>query len=177
MTAAERCRQWPHKWYGIWHGGSGDVLPAVEDYIDTSWSIPDMKAVQYYLAHAPVLFTVLGGTCLVDPSHHFSSRPRTDGVWLWFDDLVHYVDAHHVRLPDEMLKHIRSSGCEPPTEWRVNGADIPRALEWPMWPFPVIDRFIRRWNGPLIARGGPRSYGLRPASDDGTTRDMPGTKE
>ena len=33
----------------------------------------------------------------------------TDGVYVWPEDLPHYVRDHHVRLPAEFLAHLRES--------------------------------------------------------------------
>lgn len=35
------------------------------------------------------------------------SNVRTDGEWLWRDDLANYVRRHHVQIPDEFLESIR----------------------------------------------------------------------
>lgn len=31
----------------------------------------------------------------------------TDGAWIWREDLVHYVQKYHVRLPEAFLQHAR----------------------------------------------------------------------
>ncbi|MFT5048691.1 MAG: hypothetical protein ACI8QZ_000078 [Chlamydiales bacterium] len=36
------------------------------------------------------------------------SRCLTDGEWVWPEGLAHYVEAHHVRLPDEFLGWMRT---------------------------------------------------------------------
>ncbi|GLW54476.1 hypothetical protein [Kitasatospora phosalacinea] len=34
----------------------------------------------------------------------------TDGRWLWFSDLAHYVERHHVVLDPDFLAHARGNG-------------------------------------------------------------------
>jgi hypothetical protein len=35
------------------------------------------------------------------------SAEFTDGTYVWPEGLAHYVDEHHVRLPEAVLEHIR----------------------------------------------------------------------
>jgi hypothetical protein len=39
-------------------------------------------------------------------------RDLTDGVFVWPDGLVHYVDRHEVRLPERFLAHVLSRGAK-----------------------------------------------------------------
>ncbi|MEU4279775.1 hypothetical protein AB0F57_33420 [Streptomyces tanashiensis] len=32
----------------------------------------------------------------------------TDGTWLWRQDFPHYLETHHVSLPERFLEHVRS---------------------------------------------------------------------
>lgn len=34
---------------------------------------------------------------------------RTDGVWAWRDDTVHYVEIHGLELPAEFLRHMQDN--------------------------------------------------------------------
>ncbi|MFD7732408.1 hypothetical protein ACFV6F_18710 [Kitasatospora phosalacinea] len=38
----------------------------------------------------------------------------TDGRWLWFSDLAHYVERHHVALDPDFLAHARGNGWTVP---------------------------------------------------------------
>lgn len=69
---------------------------------------PDEAAIVRYLAESPVL--AISGSAVydvIDPEHPVSGRNavRTDGVWIWPDDLAHYVARYHVELPAEFLEH------------------------------------------------------------------------
>jgi hypothetical protein len=48
------------------------------------------------------------------------SRCLTDGEWVWPEGLVHYLEAHQVRLPDEFIESMRRR------DWQLPEAD-PRA--------------------------------------------------
>lgn len=36
-----------------------------------------------------------------------------DGRWVWPDGLAHYVEAHHVALPDDFVEHCLTTGAHP----------------------------------------------------------------
>jgi len=36
-----------------------------------------------------------------------------DDVWCWPEGLAHYVEVHHIRLPDDFVAHARSRNFEP----------------------------------------------------------------
>jgi len=42
---------------------------------------------------------------------------RLDGVWIWPDGLAHYVEAHGVPLPDEVIATMQANDWEPPREF------------------------------------------------------------
>jgi hypothetical protein len=43
-----------------------------------------------------------------------ASTTLTDGEWLWRQDLAHYVQRHHVRLPDAFLATVRANNYKVP---------------------------------------------------------------
>ncbi|TQF04182.1 hypothetical protein E6W39_20545 [Kitasatospora acidiphila] len=56
---------------------------------------------------------------------------RTDGEWVWRDDLSSYLRTYHVELPAEFVEHARSVGFTVPAVPRhrlVESADSVRAL-------------------------------------------------
>jgi hypothetical protein len=38
----------------------------------------------------------------------------TDGVWLWYAGLIHFIEKYNVRVPEEFVRHAAAQG------WRVN---------------------------------------------------------
>ncbi|MFD7454127.1 hypothetical protein [Kitasatospora sp. NPDC059827] len=45
----------------------------------------------------------------------------TDGHWLWYSDLAHYVERHHVALDPRFIAHARSNNWTAPL---VSEADL-----------------------------------------------------
>lgn len=39
---------------------------------------------------------------------------NTDGTWVWPDELAHYVEKYHVRLPDEFVRFMEEHNFVPP---------------------------------------------------------------
>lgn len=68
----------------------------------------DEAAIVRYLAESPVL-AVSGSVVhdILDPQHPVAGRNavRTDGSWIWPDDLAYYVATYHVDLPAEFIEH------------------------------------------------------------------------
>lgn len=65
-----------------------------------------------YLDGGHVLVDVMeGGHDVITGSPHRHSAGcsslMTDGSWLWRQDFSHYVETHHVSLPDAFLAHVR----------------------------------------------------------------------
>lgn len=66
----------------------------------------DEAAIVRYLAQSPVL--AISGSAVydvIDPQHPVAGRNavRTDGVWIWPDDLAYYVANYHIVLPAEFI--------------------------------------------------------------------------
>jgi hypothetical protein len=54
-------------------------------------------------------FIVVDGRRFVRSGRRCAGCPSlvTDGSWLWRQDFAHCLDAHHVVLPEEFLRHVR----------------------------------------------------------------------
>ncbi|WP_256341606.1 hypothetical protein [Streptomyces sp. TLI_105] len=48
-------------------------------------------------------------------------RLHTDGQWLWYSDLAHYVERYHIALDEEFLQHARNRNFTPP---QLSHADL-----------------------------------------------------
>lgn len=114
--------EWPHQWFGLWrdrrdYGAEPQDIPLLEDIADPTWNPPDRGELVRYLAQCPVSIASplprsvcpLCGERLDGPSSQ-----RSDGTWVWPSSLPHYVERHHVRLPDRMVEYIRSNAHLPP---------------------------------------------------------------
>jgi hypothetical protein len=106
------------------------MLPAVHDFIDPSWNPVDKERILAYLTSAPI--AVAGVTddteaCLLCSEEQLTSCFQSDGVWLWLDDLSHYVARHSVVLPDRFVEHIRNCNYTPSSDWELSDEELP----WP----------------------------------------------
>ncbi len=121
---------WSHQWYGFWRSDDGELdLPQVEAVADADWSGFEQKKVVSYLLNAPLVVVASGpnSKCLLCEELCGSSAYRSDGCWLWPDDLAHYVDQHNVSLPPSFLTHLEERNFQPPVECPVAIEELP----WP----------------------------------------------
>ena len=124
---------WTHRWFGVWQE-TGDAYrncPSITEFIDPGAATQyDIDAVASYLENAQVVATTsrLGFPCAVTGKQFGGSVSyRTDGVWLWLDDLAYYVREHNIRIPDKMLETMQRNNFVPPP---VSDVDVEK-LEWP----------------------------------------------
>ncbi|MEU7031049.1 hypothetical protein AB0A60_30720 [Streptomyces sp. NPDC046275] len=73
---------------------------------------PDEADLVAYLDSGHVLIDVMeaGHDIITGSPHRHSlgcSSLVTDGAWLWRQDLPHYVETHHVLLPEAFTRHVR----------------------------------------------------------------------
>lgn len=102
----------------------------MEDFVDLNWEQDEKQAVLAYLDRSEVVVValipsvkcVLCGENAGNPSAY-----KSDGVWLWPEDLAHNVRRHGIRVPDRMVEHMRRNGFKPPQNLRI---DVPN-LPWP----------------------------------------------
>ncbi|MFJ3933710.1 hypothetical protein [Streptomyces sp. NPDC090029] len=74
---------------------------------------PDEADLVAYLDAGHVLINVMeaGHDVITGNTHRHSpgcSSLVTDGAWLWRQDFPHYLETHHVSLPQTFLEHVRS---------------------------------------------------------------------
>ncbi len=135
----------PYRWYGWWRedrtGVERDpnVFPSIHDVIDPGYRDPDQRAILNYLQRSRQL-TITGGEgyCVLNcrSSDKQGGVMVTDGVWLWFRPLVHYVEQHHVRLPPEMVEHVRQNQFVPQLVEEIDTYELSLMLDWP-YPNPI----------------------------------------
>ncbi|MFI6771426.1 hypothetical protein [Streptomyces sp. NPDC050355] len=73
---------------------------------------PDEADLVAYLDAGHGLIDVMeaGHDVLTGSAHRHSlgcSSLVTDGAWLWRQDFPHYVEMHHVQLPEAFIEHVR----------------------------------------------------------------------
>ncbi len=87
--------------------------PSIYDFIDVNWKPEEKNALLEYLSQSASLACTskIMFPCLIaDDDDSDSLCERTDGIWLWLDDLPHYIIHHDLRLPDSFVKHILERG-------------------------------------------------------------------
>ena len=93
--------------------------PSLDEACRPSASDVEASALRYLRAGEPyvrspgVVFDVRDGSGPVG-----TGTIRTDGQWIWPDDLAHYVERYHVELPDEFSARVRAAGADTPGERR-----------------------------------------------------------
>ena len=128
-----KMEKWQHKWFGVWieNGTAYGMCPSITEFIDKKAAdYQDKTQIAEYLETAQVVATTsrLRFPCVLTGKKFMGSLSyRTDGEWLWPDDLAYYLREHHVRLPEKMLEVIRRNNYQPPDVDK----DKIKDLEWP----------------------------------------------
>lgn len=115
--------------------------------MDDSWSDKERELVASYLEQGFVQFEFLGlSDCRLCGKVNGSAE-ATDGVYLWPEGLAHYVRDHSVKLPDEVLAHVRRRYDEAESldvkcdgsAWPSNGVRL--------WPEGFADHVLEHPDG------------------------------
>jgi len=132
-TTMSNLDKWNHHWFGVWqeYGPAYEDCPPVRDFVfpDVTRSY-DKKRLTEYLTKAQVVAATSRNQfpCPFTGKRTGGSISfRTDGRWLWLDDLPDYIDRFNVAIPTEFLKEIEKNGYVPPAV----EANIAERLEWP----------------------------------------------
>ncbi|MFF3420057.1 hypothetical protein ACFYW9_36115 [Streptomyces sp. NPDC002698] len=99
--------------------GSGQPNGSIRDAV-RSVGEPDEADLAAYLDAGHVLIDVMeaGRDAITGSPHRHSpgcSSLMTDGTWLWRQDFSHYLEIHHVSLPERFLEHVRGLAYRMPT--------------------------------------------------------------
>ena len=97
---------------GYWRNEQHPELPDPHDFVDLLWDEEERAAVASYLDHGFIPWTGMGfSPCRICGKPN-GSLERTDWTYLWPEGLGHYVTEHAVRLPGEVVEHIRTRLAE-----------------------------------------------------------------
>ncbi|MDP9442121.1 MAG: hypothetical protein M3P34_08095 [Actinomycetota bacterium] len=92
---------------GYWRGTTSPNHPDPADFVDETWDERDRDQVAAYLQSGTIPWVGAGfSPCRICGAPNGSAE-FTDGTYIWPEGLAHYVEVHHVRLPEEVLAHIR----------------------------------------------------------------------
>ena len=123
---------WPFFWFGCWSefGDEYSDCPSIDEFLDPNWDYPHLDKLIEYLNRSPIIATT---SRMAIPwakgkgDNRSAISYRSDGEWLWLDDLDYYLREHNLRLPDSLIEHIERAHFLPPDELSVD----PRELNWP----------------------------------------------
>lgn len=91
---------------GYWSSDDSDSWPDVRSFVDTSWADDERQRVIAHLRRGLLARPYMGfSTCRLCGERNGSAE-LTDGKFIWPEGLVHYVEAHGVRLPVRFLESI-----------------------------------------------------------------------
>jgi hypothetical protein len=91
---------------GYWRSATQPELPDPAAFIDPSWDEETRADICDYL-HRGLLAGVYMGysTCRICKKKDNGDLELTDMTYIWPSGLVHYVQEHLLRLPDEFVRH------------------------------------------------------------------------
>jgi hypothetical protein len=109
--------EWPYRWFGYWkeQGVRYSKCPSISDFIrPQAYLTPKERTdISRYLTVAPV-YSVTSRRmfpCLVTGRVFSGSlATRTDGVWIWREDVAYYMNEHRLWLPGTFYRHIVARG-------------------------------------------------------------------
>jgi len=117
---------------GFLEGDTGDGTRAAElRAMIRSQANVNEREILAYLRSAPLLFIAPEESYdLLEPAVEIAGGEiRTDGVWMWPLEYVHYIETYHFAVPEEFRRHMASRGWRPPGEDAVDIAAILKNLD------------------------------------------------
>jgi hypothetical protein len=98
----------PLRAVGYWHNERHVAYPEPQALVATDQDPGQLRRIAEWLRRGEVFAQWRGLSfcrfdCGIDDAH-MGSRCLTDGVWVWPEGLAHYVEDHHVLLPDEFVE-------------------------------------------------------------------------
>ena len=137
---------------GYWRDKDHRDLPEPRDLVAPGWCTEQMDQIARYLRRGrPLPSADREGGCRFDcglAGEEIGSTDRTDGVWVWPEALVHYVQKHDVRLPTALVAAMRAN------RWRVPEMDFSSVeakfdydfwIDWSLqWRRPWWKRLVQR---------------------------------
>lgn len=115
---------------GYWQNAEHPEYPDPHELVDEAWDADERWAVASYLLSGTFLRGMMGlSPCRICGRPNGASE-FTDGVLVWPEGLVHYVEDHAVRLPRAVEAHVLAAGdrlgsATVSTAWWVAGAPAP----------------------------------------------------
>lgn len=97
-----------YKTIGFWHSKEEPYFPDPAWFIDKNWDATERQIVIDYLKKGTALAHYRGYSwCRLKCRGNFGTADLTDGTYVYPEGLVHYIEAHDVRLPDDFIHHVK----------------------------------------------------------------------
>ena len=98
-------------WFGYWEPTYREGVAVPQDSVVPTWDTQEREKVASYLGSGVVSGVEMGYyaclfECGIDPPEQ-GSKHLADGVWVWPESLVHYVQSHAVKPPKAFLNHMK----------------------------------------------------------------------
>ena len=93
---------------GYWKSEHEPHLPHPKDFQDKNWNEAEKQRVIDHLKNGEVVFKYRGYSwCRFECGEsNMGSKCLSDGVFIYPEGLVHYLEKHHVKLPDKFIQHV-----------------------------------------------------------------------
>ena len=91
---------------GYWHSEDHPEWPDPAGFVDPEWDDLERQSTSWYLASGTIARACMGySPCRLCSKSQNGNLEYTDGVFIWPEGLVHYLDEHSVRLPESFIRH------------------------------------------------------------------------
>jgi hypothetical protein len=124
---------WPFKWFGFWkeYGDDYRNYPSIHDFVDVDINKNyERDKLLMYLRNGKALATTSISAFslpITGVINRGSVTVRTDGIWLWLDNICDLIENHHLIIPEGLYTHILRNDFLIP---EINAEDLEK-LEWP----------------------------------------------
>lgn len=122
---------------GYWSHGEPPGREAEERFfihpsrlVDSNWELECRDQIIQYLRSAPSVAHYRGLSPCRFGCGWNGSGEQSDGEWRWPEGLAHYVEQHHVKLPDDFVTYMRQNGFAVP---KCGSDVIPSKAFWRSW--------------------------------------------
>jgi hypothetical protein len=105
--------------HGTPHGESLHDVVHQKSGPDEALLVRYLRAGAILIASPAMVRDVLANNAIIG-----SLEIRTDGTFAWPSDLPHYVERHHARVPDDLLRHACSLGFAMPTTVDISQLEL-----------------------------------------------------
>ena len=105
-----------YKAIGFWHSEQEPYFPDPAWFIDKNWDAAERQIVIDYLKKGTAIVYYRGFSwCRFKCHGGFGTTDLTDGTYVYPEGLVHYIEEHDVRLPDDFIHHVKGIPSKSPS--------------------------------------------------------------